>query len=201
MATLSFATSENPAGPWKCIGYIDGIPSTIDPCLFVDDDGQAYVFTSGQGGCWMTKLKRDNWLEMEGESVTLLGPDGNVASGFPSFHEGPWVFKKDGRYYLVYADGYTTVNRMQYSVADNIAGPYTPKGVFMNPMGCNTTHGWLWSLGKWYTFYHTVDFDMVHCARYVTMSRHLMMREISICFAISVSRMAELSGHSTVLSR
>lgn len=154
------ATSENPAGPWKCIGYIDGIPSTIDPCLFVDDDGQAYVFTSGQGGCWMTKLKRDNWLEMEGESVMLLGPDGNVASGFPSFHEGPWMFKKDGRYYLVYADGYTTVNRMQYSVADNIAGPYTPKGVFMNPMGCNTTHGSVVEFkGKWYTFYHTADFS------------------------------------------
>lgn len=154
------ATSENPAGPWKCIGYIDGIPSTIDPCLFVDDDGQAYVFTSGQGGCWMTKLKRDNWLEMDGESVMLLGPDGDVASGFPSFHEGPWVFKKDGRYYLVYADGYTTVNRMQYSVSDNIAGPYTPKGVFMNPMGCNTTHGSVVEFkGKWYTFYHTADFS------------------------------------------
>lgn len=154
------ATSENPAGPWKCIGYIDGIPSTIDPCLFVDDDGEAYVFTSGRGGCWMTKLKRDNWLEMEGESVMLLGPDGDVASGFPSFHEGPWVFKKDGRYYLVYADGYTTVNRMQYSVSDNIAGPYTPKGVFMNPMGCNTTHGSVVEFkGKWYTFYHTADFS------------------------------------------
>lgn len=154
------ATSESPAGPWKCIGYIDGIPSTIDPCLFVDDDGQAYVFTSGQGGCWMTKLKRDNWLEMDGESVMLLGTDGDVASGFPSFHEGPWVFKKDGRYYLVYADGYTTVNRMQYSVSDNIAGPYTPKGVFMNPMGCNTTHGSVVEFkGKWYTFYHTADFS------------------------------------------
>lgn len=154
------ATSKNPAGPWKCIGYIDGIPSTIDPCLFVDDDGQAYVFTSGQGGCWMTKLKRDNWLQRDGESVKLLGHDGNVESGFPSFHEAPWMFKKDGKYYLVYADGYTTVNRMQYSVADNIAGPYTSKGVFMNPMGCNTTHGSVVKFkDKWYTFYHTADFS------------------------------------------
>lgn len=154
------ATSANPAGPWKCIGYIDGIPSTIDPCLFVDDDGEAYVFTSGQGGCWMTKLKRDNWLERDGESVKLLGAAGNVESGFPSFHEGPWMIKKDGKYYLTYADGYTSVNRMQYSVADNIAGPYTPKGVFMNPMGCNTTHGSIVEFkGKWYTFYHTADFS------------------------------------------
>lgn len=154
------ATSPNPAGPWKCIGYIDGIPSTIDPCLFVDDDGTAYVFTSGQGGCWKTKLKRDNWLEMDGQPELLYGAKGDVASGFPSFHEGPWMIKKNGKYYLIYADGYTSVNRMQYSVADRIEGPYTPNGVIMNPMGCNTTHGSIVEFkGKWYCFYHTADFS------------------------------------------
>ena len=34
-------------------GVIEGIPSTIDPCVFVDDDGQPYIYTSGAGqGCW-----------------------------------------------------------------------------------------------------------------------------------------------------
>ena len=167
------ATSSNPAGPWKCIGHLPGgdriggdgdtatgIPSTIDPCLFVDDDGEAYVFTSGQGGCWLSHLKKDNWLELDGNPKLLKGAAGTPESGFTNFHEGPWVFKKNGKYYLMYADGYTSVNRMQYSVADKIDGPWTPKGVIMNPMGCNTTHGSMLEFkGKWYMFYHTADFS------------------------------------------
>lgn len=175
---MFLATSDNPAGPFTVKGYIDGVHLTgskdelltpdaegrayldgipennIDPCLFVDDDGKAYVFTSGYGHCYMTKLQDDDWTKADGKTVML--PD----AGFGNFHEGPWVFKKDGRYYLMHADSNPNYNRMQYSVADNINGPWTPKGVFMNPLGDDTTHGSIVNYkDKWYTFYHTCDFS------------------------------------------
>ena len=37
------ATSKEPAAKFRVKGVIDGIPSTIDPCVFVDDDGQPYI--------------------------------------------------------------------------------------------------------------------------------------------------------------
>lgn len=47
------ATSREPAAKFRVKGVIEGIPSTIDPCVFVDDDGQPYIYTSGAGqGCW-----------------------------------------------------------------------------------------------------------------------------------------------------
>ena len=56
------ATSKDPAADFKVKGFIEGIPSTIDPCVFVDDDGQPYIYTSGAGkGGWGCKLKKDDW--------------------------------------------------------------------------------------------------------------------------------------------
>ena len=43
------ATSKEPAAKFRVKGVIEGIPSTIDPCVFVDDDGQPYIYTSGAG--------------------------------------------------------------------------------------------------------------------------------------------------------
>lgn len=155
------ATSENPAGPWRCLGYIKGIPSTIDPCIFVDDDGKAYIYTSGAGqGCWGCKLKDDNWLELDGAMTPMKGIDGTTKGGFDDFHEAPWMFKKDGTYYLCHSDNNSGNNRLRYSTASNPLGPFTPQGVFMNPHGHDTAHGSVLEFkGKWYSFYHTADFS------------------------------------------
>ncbi len=53
-------------------GYIPNIPSMIDPCVFVDDDGQAYLFYGGGGNCMMGKLK-DNMMEIDGELKAVNG--------------------------------------------------------------------------------------------------------------------------------
>lgn len=80
-------------------GVIDGIPSTIDPCVFVDDDGQPYIYTSGAGkGCWGAKLRKDDWTKLDGVMSPL--------SGFTDFHEAPWVHKYKGNYYLSHSDNH-----------------------------------------------------------------------------------------------
>ena len=155
------AVSENPDGPFECIGYIKGIPSTIDPCLFVDDDSEAYIFTSGQGhGGWGAKLKRDNWLELDGEMTPMAGEGGDEKAGFDDFHEAPYMIKRNGIYYLLHSDNNSLNNRLRYSTAQNPLGPFTKKGIFMNAHGHDTHHNSLVEFnGKWYSFYHTGDFS------------------------------------------
>ncbi|MDR0541222.1 MAG: family 43 glycosylhydrolase, partial [Dysgonamonadaceae bacterium] len=71
------ATSTEPAANFKDQGYIQGLPSGIDPCVFIDDDGQAYFYykinrddkINQKVACAAEKLK-ENILEIEGELMT-----------------------------------------------------------------------------------------------------------------------------------
>lgn len=150
------ATSKEPAAKFKVKGVIEGIPSTIDPCVFVDDDGQPYIYTSGAGkGCWGAKLRKDDWTKLDGVMSPL--------TGFTDFHEAPWVHKYKGKYYLSHSDNHASSqggNRMQYSVSNNPLGPFTPCGVYMYPHGEETAHGSIVEYkGKWYAFYHTANYS------------------------------------------
>lgn len=148
------ATSKEPAAKFRVKGVIDGIPSTIDPCVFVDDDGQPYIYTSGAGkGCWGAKLRKDDWTKLDGVMTPL--------TGFTDFHEAPWVHKYKGKYYLSHSDNHAASqggNRMQYSMSNNPLGPYTPCGAYMYPHGEETAHGSIVEYnGRWYSFYHTAN--------------------------------------------
>ena len=148
------ATSKEPAAKFRVKGVIDGIPSTIDPCVFVDDDGQPYIYTSGAGkGCWGAKLRKDDWTKLDGVMMPL--------TGFTDFHEAPWVHKYKGKYYLSHSDNHAASqggNRMQYSMSNNPLGPYTPCGAYMYPHGEETAHGSIVEYnGRWYSFYHTAN--------------------------------------------
>lgn len=145
------ATSPNPAGPFTCRGHIEGVPSIIDPCLFVDDDGQPYIYVGGGGHCWGGRLKKDNWLELDGPMQEM--------SGFTDFHEGPWIHKYNGKYYLSHPDNNWNNNHLQYSIGDTPLGPWKPMGMYMRAHGHDTTHGSIVKFkDKWYQFYHTADY-------------------------------------------
>ncbi|WP_294557035.1 carbohydrate-binding protein [uncultured Bacteroides sp.] len=150
------ATSKEPAAKFRVKGVIDGIPSTIDPCVFVDDDGQPYIYTSGAGkGCWGAKLRKDDWTKLDGVMTPL--------TGFTDFHEAPWVHKYKGKYYLSHSDNHAASqggNRMQYSMSNNPLAPYTPCGAYMYPHGEETAHGSIVEYnGGWYSFYHTANYS------------------------------------------
>ena len=69
----------------------------IDPCVFVDDDGQAYIYNGGGGTCKGGKLK-DNMIELDGPMRTM--------EGLSDFHEATWIHKYNGKYYLSYSDNH-----------------------------------------------------------------------------------------------
>ena len=150
------ARSERPDGGFVILGYVHGIPSTIDPCLFVDDDGQAYVYTSGAGkGIWGGRLQADDWTRLDG--------DYTPQAGLQNVHEAPFCFKRNGVYYLTYSDGHSTDlggNQLLYATADNPLGPWTFRGVYMQPHGEDTAHGSIVQFkGQWYQFYHTGNYS------------------------------------------
>ena len=151
---IGVATSRKPAEGFKVKGYIEGMDPLIDPCVFVDDDGQAYIYNGGGGLCKGGKLK-DNMMELDGPMQTM--------EGLEDFHEATWIHKYNGKYYLSYSDnhdenwndGVKGDNRMRYAVSDSPLGPWESKGIYMEPTDSYTNHGSIVEFkGQWYAFYH-----------------------------------------------
>ena len=94
---IGVATSKEPAANFTVQGYIEGLDPIIDPCVFVDDDGQAYLYQGGGGTCKGGRLK-DNMMEIDGAMQTM--------EGLVDFHEATWVHKYNGKYYLSYSDNH-----------------------------------------------------------------------------------------------
>ena len=153
---IGVAVSDTPYGPFTIQENTVQGTGGIDPCAFKDDDGTIYLIWSGMG-LRGGKLK-DNMMEIDGASVRLdeTFPKGQT--------EGPFLFKRNGKYYLTYPwvrlEGGTET--LAYAMSDHPLGPYEFKGVFMeeSPVGCWTNHhSFVEFKGQWYLFYHHNDFS------------------------------------------
>ena len=168
---VGVAVADRPEGPFKCEEQpINGVFG-IDPCVLIDDDGQAYIYWSGMG-IRGAKLK-SNMFELDGELQEIRGPQGGpgmkvggvAMEGLPDgFKEGPFAFKQGGHYYLTFPwvrkeNGTET---LAYAMSDKPLGPWEFKGVFMeeSPTGCWTNHhSFVQYKGQWYLFYHHNDYS------------------------------------------
>ena len=152
---IGVATSKEPAANFTVQGYIEGLDPIIDPCVFVDDDGQAYLYQGGGGTCKGGRLK-DNMMEIDGTMQSM--------EGLVDFHEATWVHKYNGKYYLSYSDnhnpgqeGVEGYNRMRYAVSDHPLGPWKYRGIYMGGSDCFTNHGSIVEYkGEWFAFYHSI---------------------------------------------
>jgi len=145
---VGVATSTKPASDFKPGGFIEGVGgfSMIDPCAFTDTDGTAYFYYGGGGKCQGAKLA-ENMTEIVGPLQSM--------TGLEDFHEAAWVFKRNGIYYLTYADNFPGKNRLRYATSSNPLGPWTYQGIYLEPTGCDTSHGSVVEFkGQWYQFYH-----------------------------------------------
>lgn len=121
-----FVTATNPAGPWSDPIFIEA--QGIDPDLYFDDDGKAYVISS-TFVLFEIDLKTGKFLS-EGRKV-WSGTGGR-------YPEGPHIYKKDGFYYLMAAEGGTEEAHSEtIARSKNIWGPYNPNPA--NPIltNCN----------------------------------------------------------------
>lgn len=79
------------------------------------------------------------------------------------FFEASWMHKYDNKYYFSYSTGDT--HFICYAIGDNPYGPFTYKGVLLNPViGWTNHHSIVEFKGKWYLFYHDSVFsgDQTH---------------------------------------
>ena len=147
---IGVATSKFPDKEFRVQGYIEGMPAEIDPCVFVDDDGQPYIYNGGGGKMYGGKLKKNDWTKLDGAMTSM--------TGMSDFHEGAWVHKRNGIYYLSYADNNPGANRLRYATSSSPLGPWKHEGIYLQPTTCDTSHGSIVEYkGQWYAFYHTSD--------------------------------------------
>jgi hypothetical protein len=180
---IGVATSKSPAGPFAA--QKDPIPGSfsIDPAVFMDDDGQAYMYFGGLWGGQLEKWKSGTYdpkAYEPGAGQNALGPrvaklsadmlhfDGPVneltivdEKGQPlaaidharRFFEASWMHKYKGIYYFSYSTGDT--NYIAYATSDNPLGPFVFRGYILTPVPGWTTHTSIVEFqGEWYLFYH-----------------------------------------------
>lgn len=128
-------TADHPAGPWSDPVALAGMPG-IDPSIFFDDNDSAYIVWNSDppgnkalydGHRAIRMLRFDaKKLATFGE-VNILVDGGTDISKKPRWIEGPHLFKKDGWYYLMAAEGGTEINHSEVIFrSKNIDGPFIP---------------------------------------------------------------------------
>ena len=120
-------TSRNPEGTWSEPCWI--AQGGIDPSLFWDDNGKAYFIST------MPQSKKDGsegngifQAEICPDTGELLTESRLISTGCGGrFAEGPHMFKKDGWYYLITAEGGTEFCHMEcISRSQSVWGPFEP---------------------------------------------------------------------------
>jgi len=172
---IGVATADRPEGPFT--PETDPIPGVtgIDPCVLVDNDGQAYIYWSGMG-IRGARLK-DNMKELADPLETIsmrqggsMQVGGKQMEGLPEgFKEGPFVFRRADWYYLTFPwvrgskeNGANPTETLAYAMSRSPLGPWTFKGIIMaeHANGCWTNHHSIVEYkNQWYLFYHRNDFS------------------------------------------
>lgn len=138
-------------GPLVSDSTPNSSPLNIDPTVFTDDDGQVYLYWGSYYGLRAARLNPD-MTSINGPVIT--------PSGVSNFWEAPWMFKRDGVYYLAYAandsacsaPGYACV---RYATASNPMGPWTHRGIVLDQVSSTTNHPAIIEFkGQWYMVYH-----------------------------------------------
>ncbi|MFA5328070.1 MAG: glycoside hydrolase family 43 protein [Prolixibacteraceae bacterium] len=163
---IGVAVSDSPTGPFKdAIGkpLLTGY-GYIDPTVFIDDDGQAYLYW-GNPNLWHVKLNDDmvsydqeydikkEDLKDENFGYRSKKIDNRTAA----YEEGPWMYKRNSLYYLFYPAG-GVPEHLAYSTSKSVTGPWRYGDTIMHVIqkgGAFTNHpGVIDFKGKTYLFYH-----------------------------------------------
>ncbi|WP_375419571.1 family 43 glycosylhydrolase [uncultured Sphingomonas sp.] len=166
---IGVAVADTPLGPWRdahpagpIISQV--VPVTnriqnIDPTISIDDDGRVFIF-------WGT-FGRLRGMELARDMTTPAGPETTIP-GLTGFFEAPWIMKRRGTYYMLYAGNDAGPHSdctpaiyhacIAYGTAPSPLGPWTYRGVILKPVSSTTSHpGAVEFKGHWYLAYHTAD--------------------------------------------
>ncbi|WP_245706187.1 glycoside hydrolase family 43 protein [Catalinimonas alkaloidigena] len=180
---IGVATSASPTGPFKAQPQPIKGSYSIDPAVFQDKDGQFYMYVGGIWGGqlqrWQTGSYQPEDTYPADDQPALMPKVAKLSNDMLSFAETPrdlqildengkplltgdndrrffeasWVHMYNGKYYFSYSTGDT--HYIAYAIGDSPYGPFTYKGVILNPvLGWTNHHSIVEFNGKWYLFYH-----------------------------------------------
>ena len=186
---IGAAVGEKPEGPFiPQEKPIEGSFS-IDPCVFLDDDGRAYLYF---GGIWGGQLDKyvsgaydpaagrqrpdetaigpmfaplsDDMFSFAAPPVSLRVLDPDTGEELTAGDEGRRFF--EGSWMHKYNGKYYlswstgTTHYIVYATSDSPAGPFVYRGRILEPVvGWTTQHSIVEFEGKWYLFYHDAEFS------------------------------------------
>ena len=125
---IGVLVSDSPYGPFKDplgkpLVWQKEHWDDIDPTVFIDEDGQAYMYW-GNPNCYYVKLNED-MISYSGDIVKLKETPEH-------YQEGPWFYKRNGHYYLAIAST-CCPEGIGYAMSDSPTGPWKTKGYIMRP--------------------------------------------------------------------
>ena len=164
-------STNGPFGPFTDpIGkpLIGGQYDSIDPTVFVDKDGQAYLCW-GNPRYWYVKLNKDmisydtsigdKCLVVHDMTVEAFGKRSkDDPHRLTTYEEGPWLYQRNALYYLIFAGGPIS-EHIGYSTGPSPTGPWKYGGVVLPAQGRSFTDhpGVVDYKGKTYLLYHNGD--------------------------------------------
>jgi beta-xylosidase len=184
---IGVATSRKPTGPFRPEAAPIKGSYSIDPTVFQDTDGRAYLYF---GGIWGGQLQRwsgnrydataslkkpdepavlprvarltADMKEFDGpvQEIQLLDETGKPfyeKDNDKRFFEAAWLHKYNGTYYFSYSTGDT--HNICYATGQSPFGPFTYRGIVLKPVQGWTNHHSIVQIdaGRWYLFYHDVQ--------------------------------------------
>lgn len=182
---IGVAVGNSPEGPFKAEAKPIAGSYSMDPAVFKDSDGKYYMYFGGIWGGQLQRWDKgnydpngsktdrndngpairprvarmsDNLLSFAEpvKEVDIVDENGKLIAGSDHdrrFFEASWVHKYNGKYYFSYSTGDTHL--ICYAIGDSPYGPFTYKGVILNPvLGWTNHHSIVEVNGKWYLFYH-----------------------------------------------
>ena len=143
---IGVAVSDSPYGPFRdALGhhFIYNSSDDIDPTVWIDDDGQAYLYW-GNPNLYYVKLNKDmisydtsigkDGIVMENvqypETIVNAYKGNPLGDTFYRYQEGPWMYKRQGRYYMAYASE-CCPEGIGYAMSTSPTGPWECKGHIM----------------------------------------------------------------------
>ena len=190
---VGVATSKSPTGPFE---NPVRFARWVDPQIFTDYDGNYWLALNSS----IQKIA-DDMLSVEGEVFSYK----DYAVGFPDYpgfaHEGTWVFKRNGLYYLTTAgkspeplpEGMSEgMPILYYGIGTSPTGPFEFKGKIMDAVGnpynpnylANNHHSIVKVKGQWVLFYHKMwkapdgAIQRAMCADYITFNPDGTIQEV-----------------------
>ena len=160
-ADIGVVVGDSPVGPFKdVVGKAllnHGTPGVqpaehmwlFDPGVFIDDNGQAYIYFGGNGddNVRAAKLKPD-MVSLDGDVVKLHAQN---------FFEAAWVWKRNGIYYFSYSSTPSAGMRIDYMTSKSPLSGFEYAGIVADqpPINNNNNHACEFEFkGKWYHVYH-----------------------------------------------